>query len=87
MYGQLRQHLGVVLRGLAHQKEYEGIDGHRPCARTDIYTAEVLGIAVDRVYEGQECNQYCEELYGAEKEFYWSAFLGQGIVYADGGFG
>jgi hypothetical protein len=52
-----------------------------------IGTSELLGIAGDRVYEGQKCNQYCEELYGAEEEFYWSAFLGQGIVCVDGRFG
>ncbi len=42
--------------------------------------AEVFGISGDRVYEGEECNTYSSGIHGSEKEFYWSALLGQGLL-------
>lgn len=54
MYGQLRNHLGEVIRNLARHKESEVIETSDAGSYTHAHidTAEILGISGDWIYEG-----------------------------------
>ena len=54
LYGQLKKHLGEVLRKLAQQKESEILEGHlmpRPRTYADIDSAAVRGVAGGWVHQ------------------------------------
>ena len=66
IYGELRRHLGEILRRLAGQKE--SLNRRRApaagsCARDDFDTTQVLCGAGDRLYQGEECDTYRAELW------------------------
>ena len=50
----------------------------------DCDTAEILGIAGDWLYQGQECDTSSASVWGEAAKFRWSALLGQRIFCLDG---
>ena len=69
LYGGLRHYLGDVLRRLAEQESGGGrasVGGSRPHAGVD--SAEILGCAGDRVYQGEECDPHRSGVCGPAPE-------------------
>ena len=61
IYGELRRHLGEILRRLAGQKESLIEEGHLLPDHVhvdDFDTTQVLCGAGDRLYQGEECDTY-----------------------------
>ena len=57
LYGTLRRHFGEVFPKLAAQKQSRVEEGHvrlEPCAHADRDSAEVCGLAGDRVHQREE---------------------------------
>ena len=58
LYGQLRRHLGEVIRKLAEQKESRVEEGH-------LMPAQVCGVASGGVHQGQERDLFGTKLWRA----------------------
>src|SRR5439155_1452632 len=56
----------------------------RSCAHAAVDSAEVLGVAGDGVYKGQECHTHCTDLRGKAAELCGAALLGPGLLGFDG---
>ena len=66
IYGELRRHLGQVLRRLAGQQESLIEEGHLLAgsrARDDLDSAKVFCGAGDRVHQREKRHPHCEELF------------------------
>jgi hypothetical protein len=76
-YKELRQHLGEVFKRLASQKESRILEGHLmpDHAHVDCDTAEVCGVASDRIHQREEIHSFRTSLCGEEAQFCRSALL------------
>src|SRR5690349_13314640 len=77
LYGQLRRHLGEVLRKLAAQKESrieEGTSDARSCAYDDRDPVQVCSVAGGGVYQGQERDSFSAKLRRAQPQLRGAAF-------------
>ena len=77
IYGELRRHLGEVLRRLAQRRESEVEEGHL-LSITCSDPAEVLGGAGDRLHQGEERDPHCPALCGPAAQFRRAALWGPG---------
>ena len=87
LYGQLRRHLGEVLRRLAEQKESAIEEGHLMPDHVHVLIAipPKFSVAGDRVHQGQERDSHCAQLRRAEAELRRAAFLGPRLLRIDSG--
>ncbi len=87
LYRELRQHLGEVFRKLATQKESRIEEGHLLPDHVPMMsdTAEVCGVASDRVCQREERDSPGNCVWGEEEEHRGPAFLGVRVLRVHGG--
>ena len=74
--------------GLARQKESRVMEGHLMPDPVHMFisipSTEVCGGTGYRFYEREECDSYCQDVWGEEEKLRWRTFLGEGVLRIDG---